>query len=227
MNSTEEEYMKKFLAWMTVLAIMALIGFVILKSINYLPSPSGEVTFISTPTTTIVSGPVVLNAIRNQAKLETVQMVFANDVDITKTWGLEGACRETLTYLGYTTVTAGVDLQLLTEENVKVESSGGPPLTEITITLPPASILHVELDTQRSRVVHNETSIISQICGTRLGEMVMEAQAKIQNIAETSANQKDIIKLAQDRASFELQKMLLTMGYTKVTVLYDDSYTQQ
>jgi hypothetical protein len=227
MNSVEEEQMKKFLSWITVLAILALIGLAILNSIGHLPNPSVEITLISTPTTYFVSGPVVLNAIRNQAKLETVQMVFANDLDITKTWGLEGACRETLTYLGYYTVTAGVDLQLLTEENVKVESSGGPSQTEITITLPPADILHVELDTQRSRVVHNETSIISQICGTRLGEMVMEAQAKIQNIAETSANQKDILKLAQDRASFELQKLLLTMGYTKVTVLYDESYTQQ
>ena len=169
----------------------------------------------------------MLNAIRNKANLETVSMVFANDMDITKTWGLEGACRESLTYLGYYTVTAGVDLQLLAEGNVLVANNGTPPQTEITITLPPASILHVELDTQRSRVVHNETSIISQICGTKLGEMVMEAQAKIRNITESSANEKEILKLAQERASFELQRILLTMGYTKVTVLYDDSYLEQ
>ncbi len=219
--------MKRLLALILILLVVAVIGLQLLKSINNLPIPSVGVTLITTPTTTIISGPVVLNAIRNQAKLETVAMVFANDMDITKTWGLEGACRESLTYLGYYTVTAGVDLQQLTEQNVKVDSTGGPPQTEITITLPPASIMHVELDTQRSRVVHNETSIISQICGTKLGEMVMEAQANIQNVAETSANQKDILKLAQDRASFELQKMLLTLGYTKVTVLYDETYTQQ
>ena len=219
--------MKRLLALILILLVVAVIGLQLLKSINSLPIPSVGVTLITTPTTTIISGPVVLNAIRNQAKLETVAMVFANDMDITKTWGLEGACRETLTYLGYYTVTAGVDLQQLTEQNVKVDSTGGPPQTEITITLPPASIMHVELDTQRSRVVHNETSIISQICGTKLGEMVMEAQANIQNIAETSANEKDILKLAQDRASFELQKMLLTLGYTKVTVLYDQTYTEQ
>ena len=219
--------MKRLLALILILLVVAVIGLQLLKSINSLPIPSVGVTLITTPTTTIISGPVVLNAIRNQAKLETVAMVFANDMDITKTWGLEGACRETLTYLGYYTVTAGVDLQQLTEQNVKVDSTGGPPQTEITITLPPASIMHDEQDTQRSRVEHNETSIISQICGTKLGEMVMEAQANIQNIAETSANEKDILKLAQDRASFELQKMLLTLGYTKVTVLYDQTYTEQ
>jgi hypothetical protein len=153
--------------------------------------------------------------------------VLANDLDISKTWGLEGVCRESLTYLGYYTVSAGVDLQLLADENVLVARTGTPPETEITITLPPAYILHVELDTQRSRVVHNEISIISQVCGTKLGEMVMEAQAKIHNIAENSAIQKDILKLAQDRASFELQKLLLKMGYTKVTVLYDNSYADQ
>lgn len=219
--------MKKFLAWLSVLAVLIFLGLQILKSINSLPIPSVDVTFVTTPTTSFVSGPVVLNAIRNQANLETVSMVFANDIDITKVWGLEGACRETLTYLGYYTVTAGVDLQQLAEENVKVENSEDPTQTEITITLPPASILHVELDTKRSRVVHNETSIISQICGTRLGEMVMEAQAKIKTIVETSADQKDILKLAQERASFELQRMLLTLGYTKVNVLYDDMYMQQ
>jgi hypothetical protein len=219
--------MKKLLAWISILAVLVFFGLQILKSINSLPIPSVEVTLITTPTTTTVSGPVVLNAIRNQANLETVSMVFANDLDITKIWGLEGACRETLTYLGYYTVTAGVDLQLLSEENVKVESGDDPLQTEITITLPPATILHVELDTKRSRVVHNQTSILSQICGTRLGEMVMEAQAKIQDIAENSANQKDILKQAQDRASFELQKMLLTLGYANVNVLYDDSYIEQ
>jgi hypothetical protein len=219
--------MKKFLAWLSILAVLVFFGLQILKSINSLPIPSVDVTLVTTPTTTFVSGPVILNVIRNQANLETVSMVFANDIDITKVWGLEGACRETLTYLGYYTVTAGVDLQLLAEENVTVKNRDDPAQTEITITLPPASILHVELDTKRSRVVHNETSIISQICGTKLGEMVMEAQAKIKNIVETSANQQDILKLAQERASFELQKMLLTMGYARVNVKYDDTYMQQ
>jgi hypothetical protein len=82
----------------------------------------------------------------------------------------------------------------------------------------------VELDTQRSRVVHSDVSILSQLCGTQLPAMVLEAQSNLQTTAEASARQQDIIKLAQDRASFELQKVLLLLGYNNVTVQFNEAY---
>jgi hypothetical protein len=83
------------------------------------------------------------------------------------------------------------------------------------------------LDTQRSRVVHSNVSILSQFCGTQLPVMVLEAQSNLRTTAEASARQQGIIKMAQDRASFELQKILLQFGYNKVTVQFNEAYSEQ
>jgi hypothetical protein len=215
--------MKRYLAF---LLIFLIVGGLCLVGINSITQgfPTADIKMITTPTTLVVTGPVILDAIHNQARLETVSMVLANDQDVTKVWGLQGACREDLTYLGYFAVSAGVDLQNMTESDVTVQGSGIPLQSAITLTLPPASILHVELDTQRSRVVHSDASILSQLCGTQLPEMVVEAQANLQKNAVYSARQQGIIKMAQDRASFELRKVLLTLGYPNVTIQFNEAY---
>ena len=212
--------MKRVTSLIIFLAILAIIGFLALDYFKFSPVPSFNLNVLTTPTTTAISGPVILEAIQNNALLETVSMVVANDRDITRVWGLEGACRESVTYLGYFLITAGVNLQNITTSDIKVENGANPHQASITITLPPANILHVELDTQHSRIVHDEQSIISQLCGTQLPEMVMEAQLYTKQMATSTALEEDIIKLAQDRAGFELQKILLNFGFSNATILY-------
>ena len=180
--------------------------------------PSLSEIIITTPTTTAVSGPVILEAIRNQARLETTAMTLAEDIDLTRVWGLEGLCRESLTYLGYYNITAGVDLQQITAADIQVEQGATLGETSILIKAPPAGILHSELDTARSRVVHSDVSIFSQICGTQLPDMVTEAQSNIQKTAVQAAIKKGILEQAQERAGFELQRLLLSMGFSKVTI---------
>jgi hypothetical protein len=218
--------MKRIMAYFVIFLVVGGLSFVGINSITQ-GFPTAEMKVITTPTTSVVNGPVILDAIHNQARVETVSMVLANDQDISKVWGLEGACRESLTYLGYFAISAGVDLQNLTQSDVSVNGAGTPAQTSITLTLPPASILHVELDTQRSRVVHSEASVISQLCGTHLPEMVSEAPVNLQKSAVASARQQGIIKMAQDRASFELKKVLLAMGYTNVTIQFNEAYDDQ
>ena len=218
--------MKRYLFLMTIILIVGLFAFLGLKS-AFSGVSGPELKVITTPATFINNGPVILDAIHNQSRLETVEMVLANDQDVTKVWGLEGACRESLTYLGYFTVTAGVDLQGLADSDVVLAENGDRTQTTVTVTLPPASILHTELDTRRSRVVHDDVSIISQLCGTQLPQMVLEAQADLQKIAETSARQQGIIKMAQDRAGFEIQKVLLKLGYSDVIVQFNEAYDDQ
>jgi hypothetical protein len=218
--------LKRYLFLLTIFIIVGLFAFIGLKS-AFPGFATPEIKIITTPTTSVVNGPVILDAIHNQSRLETVSMELANDQDVTKVWGLEGACREGLTYLGYFTVTAGVDLQKLAESDIVLAENADRAQTAVTITLPPASILHVELDTQRSRVVHDDVSIISQLCGTQLPQMVLEAQADLRKSAEISARKQNIIKLAQDRASFEIQKLLLKLGYTNVTIQFNEAYDDQ
>ncbi len=190
--------MKRYLLILVLIAVVVGLGFLWLNSMGQgLPAP--DLQIITTPTTVTVNGPVILSAIHSQATLETTSMVLANDQDISKQWGLEGACQESLTYLGYYTVTAGVDLQDIVEKDVMVDGSGVPSQSAVTVKLRPAEILHVELNTERSRVVHSSESIISQICGTKLPTMVLEAQTNLRATAEAAAIQQGIIKMAQAR----------------------------
>ncbi len=196
---------------------------------NWSPSifPPVEINLVPTPSTTTVTGPAILDAIRNQSRLETVEMVIANDQDISRKWGFQNLCQEDLTYMAYFNVVAGVDLNDIAGTNVILDGSGVPAETKVTLRLPPARILHVELDTQNSRVVHSDASIISQVCGTQLPAMVTEAQANLQKNAEKSALQQGIIAMAQDRATFELQKILLKLGFTNTNVEFNEAYDDQ
>jgi len=225
---TPEERKHQMKRYLVLILILAIVGTLIMgiRSITQ-GLPLVGVKVITTPTTVTVNGPVILDAIHNLATLETVSMVLANDQDISKVWGLEGLCQESLTYLGYFTVTAGVDLQDIAGTNIILEGNGVPAQTAVTLRLLPAQILHVELDTQRSRVVHSDLSIISQLCGTQLPAMVLEAQTNLEKIVEASAIQQGIIKMAQDQARFVLQKVLLELGFTNVTVQFNESYDDQ
>ena len=209
-----------------ILAVIVVVIVVVLMNVVKPISFGNPIRIVTTPTTTFDSGPVILEAIQTQAKLETVAMVFANDQDVSKGWGLEVigevVCRENITYLGYYTVTAGVDLQKITPSEILITNDGIPAQTLITITLPAATILHIEPDTQRSRVVHKDVSIISQLCGTKLPEMVLEAQVKIEEFARNAALEKGILRIAQEQAGFELQQLLLNVGYPKVFFRYNE-----
>jgi hypothetical protein len=212
-----------------LILILAMVGALIFVGIKL--APQGLLSLylkgMATPTTVTVNGPVILDAIHNLSRLETVSMVITNDQDISKVWGFGGLCQESLTYLGYYTVTAGVDLQNMAGTDIILEGGGTPAQNAVTLRLRPAQILHVELDTQQSRVVHSDVSLLSQLCGTQLPAMVLEAQTNLEKIAEASALQQGIIKMAQDRASFELQKTLVQMGFTNVTVTFNESFDDQ
>jgi hypothetical protein len=208
-----------------ILAVVVVVIVVVLMKVVKPISFGKQIRIITIPTTTFQLGPVILDAIHTQAKLETVAMVFANDQDVSKSWGLEVVgevvCYEKITYLGYYTVTAGVDLQKITPSDILITNDGILAQTMITITLPAAAILHVEPYAQLSRVIHQDVSLISQLCGTKLPEMVLEAQAKIQEFARNAALQKGILRTAEEQAGFELQQLLANIGYPKVFIRYN------
>lgn len=218
--------MKRYILILILAVIVVVLVVVLVNAVR--PFSFGKnIRIITTPTTTFQSGPVILDAIHTQAKLETVAMVFVNDQDVSKEWGLEVVgevvCQENITYLGYYTVTAGVDLQKITPSDILITNDGIPSQTDITITLPAAAILHVEQDNQRSRVIHKDVSIISQLCGTKLPEMVLEAQVKIYEYARNAALQKGILRMAQEQAGLKLQQLLYNIGFPKVNIRYNEN----
>lgn len=175
-----------------------------------------------TPTSIIKSGPIIIKAIRNQAKLETVVMNIVNDQTITRVSGIGGLCTESITYLAYYDVVAGVDLAKIIEDNITVLNDGDPLQATVVITMPQAEILNITLDTQRSRVVSQNTPVWIPGCETQVADMTIEAQQRIQQYAEQAALQQGILKMAQEKASFELQRLLLRVGYPNVVIRYTE-----
>jgi hypothetical protein len=148
-------------------------------------------------------------------------MTFANDQTVTRAWGLGGVCQEKITYLAYYDVTAGIDLSKIAPEDILIVNGGSPAQTTITITLPGAEITSVTLDTDRSRIVASQPAWVPS-CGTQAGDMTVEAQRKIKQDVEKAAKEKGILKQAQEQAGFELQRLLLKMGYPQVFIRYSN-----
>ncbi len=190
-----------------------------------LPAPREEPAVTPTPTSIVRSGPLVINAIRTHAKLETVIMSIVNDQDIVRVSGIGGLCTERIAYLGYYDVVAGVDLAKITEGDIVVVNDGLLDRAAVTVTIPPAEILNVVLDTQHSRIVAQDTPKWIPGCETQVADMTVEAQQIIQQYAERAAIERGILKLAQEKAGFELQRLLLETGYWNVAIRYGNGET--
>lgn len=171
-----------------------------------------------TATAIVHYGPIVLAAIRTEATLQTYRLTFVNDVDITRPSGIGNICTERIVYLGYYDVTAGVDLNAITEDDIEVVQRNGE--MTVTITLPLAHLTDVTLDTERSRLLVQETPKWVPGCETHVADMTLEAQQGIKGYATEAALQAGILRQAQEKAGFVLQRFLYSTGYPNVVIRY-------
>ncbi|HYF64453.1 MAG TPA: DUF4230 domain-containing protein [Herpetosiphonaceae bacterium] len=203
---------------MLILGI-ALVGVV---AYTFLAPGGGGSGILPAPTSTFRPGPTVIQAIQRKANLETVQMTISGDVTVERVHGLFGVCSETLTYLAYYNVSAGIDLSQIGSQNVQVSNDGFPDRANVVITLPAPQILHNELDTANSRIVSQETPKWVPGCSHEIADMTVEAQDKLRAYAESAARDKGILDQAQANAGEELQRLLNDSGYANVTIRYAD-----
>lgn len=173
-----------------------------------------------TATSVRVSGPTVINSIEQGAKLETVSMNIAKDMTVRRAHGLRNVCKEDVTYLSYFDVTAGIDLAKITMNNIQVTNDGFPTEATVTIILPPAQIMHNELDMNNSRILAENYPQWLPGCNHQTASMVIEAQTETQKSAGIAAIEKGILQIAEKQAALELEKLLINAGYTHVTITY-------
>lgn len=146
-------------------------------------TPSMTLTATATPTLTPsptpISPKVIHTALRQQAWLETMRerAVFP-DIYASKDRPGPGTGRDTLRFNAVIIVTAGIDLELLTEDNILVNGS------TVTLRLPPAQVRDCILDEQDS-FYYDESCDIGGIstggCNalkTTLRERALESAAK-------------------------------------------------
>ncbi len=202
--------------------LLLMLGVVLLGVVIYAligPSEGGvSANLLPQPTSTIKAGPLVIEAIQRKAKLETISMEISNDITITREHGFLGACTESITYLGYYSVSAGIDLRNISQEQVQVENDGYPSIAKVVITLPRAEILHNELDTDNSRIVSQDTPRWVPGCSHEIADMTLEAQSKLRASAQAAALERGILYDAEQTAADELTQILHDAGYGNVIV---------
>ena len=202
--------------------LFMLLGLVLLGTLGYTfltnTSSSNSIPGMAQPTSTIRIGPLVIDAIQRNAKLETINMVITSDTTITREHGFLGACSETITYLAYYDVSAGIDLREISRENITVNNDGMPDLARVVIDLPPAQVLHTELDTEQSRLVQQDTPRWVPGCSREIADMTLEAQQVLREEARAAAKERGILSLAETHAADELKRLLNEAGYTNVEI---------
>lgn len=168
--------------------------------------------------TKIDHGVIILEAIKKEAKLETIQMIERTDNTVEK---VDGLCVDKVRYFGLFTVSAGIDLQEITASDVVVTDNADQSQT-ITITLPPATILHAEPDIANDETVKLVEVQFPWLCryGSQMNQAILDAQNAARADAKTAAIEAGILEEAERQAGVVLQELLKKAGYPNVVIKY-------
>lgn len=169
-------------------------------------SPPANVTVVR-PT------PQVIVAVRDLARLEGAQYHLERVIDLreqqSRFFGLIQS-EDAILLVAAGDVTAGVDLTLLRDGDVVVDTVKG----EATITLPPAQVLSTRLDNERTYVHTRRTDALAERRENLETRARQEAERTLQEAAVTGG----VIERAQRNAEHTVETLVRSLGYTKVSV---------
>lgn len=170
------------------------------------PKPAASVT-------TIRTGPSVITAIRDLARLETSQYHIERVIDLTETqkrfFGLVEV-QDALLLVAAGDVIAGVDLAELRDEDVVIDNAR----SSIEITLPPAKILSTRLDNQRTYVHTRRTDALAQ----RRENLETQARQRAEQTLSDAAKEGAILERADANAAKTIEHLARAFGYREVRV---------
>jgi hypothetical protein len=172
-----------------------------------------QVSNLLNPTPTIIPDPVTyINEVRALARLETIQYSVEKVIEGKVGEGTFGFLFEDkLLFIAHGTVIAGIDMSKLQPEHMRFENG------VLTVKLPPAEILIVALDNEKSRVYNRETGILAQP-DVNL-ETLVRQQAE-QEILK-GALEDGILEQAQVNAEAYLFKFFAALGYPNTIFIND------
>lgn len=184
-----------------MLGIGILVGVLLLAGYSF-----GRGGWFFEPQTT-VNDATVLEQIRSISELATVEYNYYQDKSInTESWlGLKDT---KLVVIVEAKVKAGVDLNQLTAEDIRVDGSS------ITIQVPPAQLLGTEYLPDKTRVLFEERGILSQASTQESSAVIGEALKDI----EQHALEDNILERAQQETELLLVNLLQAFGYEEVTI---------
>jgi hypothetical protein len=207
-----------FLVVATVsIAVGAYFGVSTLRGAQAITNPVGELVrqLVVEATPVILPNPViVVEEINSLARLETTSYSFQDVVQIERNQErFLGVFGESLLFVAYGDVIAGVDLAKLESDDLQVL---GP--TSVMVHLPEAEIFLSDLDNDRSYVADRDIGLLTK--GDAQLETVVRQEAEARMVEAAMAN--DIIDQANQEAEKFVSTFLEELGFEEV-IFTDDT----
>ncbi|MBL7064288.1 MAG: DUF4230 domain-containing protein [Anaerolineae bacterium] len=210
----------------TVILVLILIslvtgGVMLVRSIQRLTQPLEEAERaleeqwkeITNPTPTIIADPVtIIRQVRSLSRLETASYTVEKIITAESGQGhFAFLFGDRLILVAHGQVIAGMDLGKMEEGDIIVADAG-----TVVVTLPPAEVLVVTLDNQKSYVFDRDTGLIGP-------NPALETEAR--QVAEeeilNAALEDGILEMAQRSAETYVQHLILSLGFREV-IFADD-----
>lgn len=154
-------------------------------------------------------GPAVVESVRDVAQLTTVEMVEYTTVEKGNDFGwLNWARGDRIFLFAVARIGGGVDMDLMSTESFQVDEEAG----SVTVELPPAQIIFVEVDTDATQVYDRDTGLFTK------GDTQLESEARqvAEEILVNAALEHGILEKATANAETTIERFLLGLGYAEV-----------
>jgi hypothetical protein len=215
-NGTTRNIAYIFLIIFLIVAIIAIIGgayfgLTVVRGAKSVTDPVGELIrqLVVEATPVILPNPVVIiEEINSLARLETSSYSFQDILQIERNKDLLfGVFGESLLFVAYGDVIAGVDLAKMESNDLQVASP-----TKIIVRLPEAEIFLTDLDNDRSYVADRDIGLLTK------GDADLETQ--IRQEAESRMLEASLENGILDRADDEARNFMITflqqLGFTEI-----------
>jgi hypothetical protein len=160
------------------------------------------------PTPTIIPDPVtIIHSVRTLARLETIQYSIEKVITAETNQDMFGPLfGDKLLFVAHGTVIAGVDMEKLTSESLKLENG------VLHVQLPAAEIFVVTLDNDKSFVYDRQTGLFNK------GEKDLESEARkaAEGLILEAALEDGILEQARKNAEVYLARLFGDLGYPDV-----------
>lgn len=218
--------MERVRSWLPVVASLVLIGIVgwgmlqildvVRSAANATLNPvqqlsesvSTQVANVLNPTPTVIPDPItIVHEVRSMARLETIQYSVEKIITAETRQGLFGfLVGDRLLFVAHGTVIAGVDLQKLQPEDMRIEDG------VLYVKLPRAEIFVATLENDKSYVYDREQGVLTR------GDQSLETVARqaAEDEIEKAALADGILNQAQINAENFLYRFFLQLGFPEV-----------
>jgi len=171
-------------------------------------SVSTQVANVLHPTPTIIPDPItIVHEVRSLARLETIQYSVEKVIVAESGQGTFGSLfGDRILFIAHGTAIAGVDLEKLTPEDLRVEDG------VLYVSLPDAEVFIAKLDNAQSYIYERDTGFLTRGNENLETEARRAAEAEILN----AALEDGILEQAQVNAEAYMLRLFLNLGFPDV-----------